>query len=37
MIHNYFGVDFDIVWNVVEHKIPELDTEIRRIIEQEYF
>lgn len=24
LIHDYFGVDLDIVWDVVEHKIPAL-------------
>lgn len=25
MIHDYFGVDYEIVWDIVEHKIPDLD------------
>lgn len=25
LIHNYFGVDYDIVWDVVVNKIPVLD------------
>jgi uncharacterized protein with HEPN domain len=36
LIHNYFGVDYDIVWDVVIQKIPALDAEIRHIFEQEY-
>jgi uncharacterized protein with HEPN domain len=36
LIHNYFGVDYDIVWDVVTNKVPELDVEVRKIIEQEY-
>jgi uncharacterized protein with HEPN domain len=36
LIHNYFGVDYDIVWDVVKNKIPEPNVEIRKIIEQEY-
>jgi len=24
LIHDYFGVDYDIVWNIVETKLPEL-------------
>jgi uncharacterized protein with HEPN domain len=36
LIHNYFGVDYDIVWDVVENKIPELDVQIKQILEQEY-
>lgn len=34
LIHHYFGVDYDIVWDVVINKIPALDAEIRRILEQ---
>lgn len=36
LIHNYFGVDYDIVWDVITNKVPQLDAEIRKIIEQEY-
>lgn len=36
LIHNYFGVDYDIVWDVVSNKIPALDTAIRQFLEQEY-
>lgn len=36
LIHGYFGVDYDIVWDVVVNKIPELDTAIKQIIAQEY-
>jgi uncharacterized protein with HEPN domain len=36
LIHNYFGVDYDIVWDVVVNKLPALDREIRLILEQEY-
>ncbi len=36
LIHNYFGVDYDIVWDVVVRKIPVLDADIRLILKQEY-
>ena len=36
LIHHYFGVDYDIVWDVVVNKIPALDAEIRLILKQEY-
>ncbi len=36
LIHNYFGVDYDIVWDVVVNKIPALDSEIRVILNQDY-
>jgi uncharacterized protein with HEPN domain len=35
LVHDYFGVDFDIVWDVVENKIPLLHEEIREILKQE--
>lgn len=35
LIHNYFGVDYDIVWNVVVNKIPALREDILGILEQE--
>ena len=30
LIHDYFGVDYALVWDVVVHKMPELR---RRILE----
>ena len=36
LIHNYFGVDYDIVWDVISKKIPELDAEVQKIIQQEF-
>jgi uncharacterized protein with HEPN domain len=35
LIHDYFGVDYDIVWDVVENKIPSLRTDMREILKQE--
>jgi len=32
LIHHYFGVDYDLVWDVVINKIPVLDAEIRRML-----
>jgi uncharacterized protein with HEPN domain len=28
LIHAYFGIDTEIVWDVVENKIPELKDQI---------
>ncbi|MBI3828503.1 MAG: DUF86 domain-containing protein [Planctomycetes bacterium] len=36
LIHGYFGVDYEIVWDVIANKLPELDAHIRQIITQEY-
>ena len=32
LVHDYFGVDLDIVWDVVQTKIPTLRIELRRIL-----
>lgn len=35
LIHDYFGIDYDVVWNTIVHDIPELHDELLRIIETE--
>jgi uncharacterized protein with HEPN domain len=35
IIHNYFGVDYAIVWNIVEDDIPELQQWMNIIIQSE--
>ena len=35
LIHNYFGVDYDIVWDVVTNKVPALRLQIQEILKQE--
>ena len=35
LIHHYFGVDYDIVWDAVTNRIPSLQQEIQRIIQSE--
>ncbi len=32
LIHDYFGVDLDIVWRVLQTNIPALQEELRRIL-----
>ena len=32
LIHGYFGIDVDIVWDVVKNKIPELKQKILEIL-----
>jgi uncharacterized protein with HEPN domain len=33
LIHDYFGVDYDLVWDVIQHHIPELRAQIVLILE----
>ena len=35
LIHNYFGVDLDRIWDVVKEDIPELKKSIREILARE--
>ena len=35
LIHDYFGVDYEIVWDVVQNKIPLLYQQIRDIVQQQ--
>ena len=32
LIHDYFGVDYEIVWDVIKNKIPALKSQIQQII-----
>ena len=35
LIHRYFGVDYEIVWEVTTEKAPELKEAIGAILEEE--
>jgi uncharacterized protein with HEPN domain len=35
LIHHYFGVDFNIVWEVIEKDIPKLKQEIENLLKKE--
>lgn len=35
LVHDYFGVDHDIVWDVVRNKLPHLREQLNNIQEQE--
>ena len=34
LIHDYFGVDWEIVWNVITTKLPQLQIDIKEILEE---
>lgn len=36
LIHHYFGVDWDIVWDVINNRIPKLEKDIGKLIQQEF-
>jgi len=35
LIHGYFGVDYDIVWDVVTNRIPALQQAVEYLLHQE--
>lgn len=37
LIHNYFGVNYDIVWVIVKKELPKLATQIKKINKNEKF
>lgn len=34
LIHDYFGIDYDIVYDIIEKKLPDLDYFLREIISE---
>jgi uncharacterized protein with HEPN domain len=34
LIHQYFGIDLVIVWDIVQNKLPTLEFEVRRILQE---
>lgn len=34
LIHDYMGVNYSIVWDVAKNKIPELETQIKKVLNQ---
>lgn len=35
LIHDYFGIDYEIVWDIIENKLPELNKEVSSILDSE--
>lgn len=35
LIHGYFGVDYEIVWDVVENKIPDVRSIVKKLVDAE--
>ena len=33
LIHNYFGVDYELVWDVVQSQIPKLRESVAHLLE----
>ncbi len=35
LIHHYFGIDYSLVWNVIEEEVPKLRHQILEVMERE--
>ncbi|MHC5056635.1 MAG: HepT-like ribonuclease domain-containing protein [Planctomycetota bacterium] len=34
LIHQYFGIDIEIIWDVVTSKVPPLEEQVRRLLDE---
>ena len=34
LIHAYFGIDIEIVWDIVKNKMPELKKEVSELLSE---
>ncbi len=34
LVHDYFGVDLDVVWNVVQHDLPGMKAAVERLLKE---
>ena len=34
LAHEYFGVDVEIIWDIIQNKLPVLEEHIKRILEE---
>jgi len=34
VIHHYFGVDYDIIWDIIENKLPDLQERVGYILDE---
>ncbi len=32
LIHEYFGIDNEIIWDVLQNKLPELKLQVQRLL-----
>ena len=34
VVHEYFGINEDIIWDVIRNKVPELEKEVKKILKK---
>jgi len=35
VIHEYFGIDYEILWDIIQNKIPDLVVKIQEVLKKE--
>lgn len=35
IVHDYFGIDYEILWDIIKRKLPELQKGIKAVLEKE--
>ena len=35
LIHDYSGIDLDIVWDIIKYRLDPLETKVRQVLEEE--
>lgn len=33
LIHQYFGIDYEVLWDIVKNKIPQLNEQIQKVLQ----
>lgn len=34
LIHEYFGVDLDVIWDILQNKLPTFEKQVERILQE---
>lgn len=34
LIHEYFGIDYEVLWDIIQNKIPKINEDIQVILEE---
>jgi uncharacterized protein with HEPN domain len=35
LIHDYFGVDYNLIWDIIKNKHPQLETHLTTMLKEE--
>ena len=34
LIHEYFGIDLEIIWDIIKNKLPTFEKEVRQLLSE---